>query len=311
MGAASAPALVFWQGGAEWPSAIVHSSLLSNSTDWAAALERHAQPAVPLLTPATALQQLGACSLSSGVAEAPHGALCVLLLGQGARLAAAQAGLQSLLGELSTGGSGGGSAEQRTAGSLLVGGMLQLAWADGGQQQALCRHLLLWPGALPRSSGVCEPWWRHRLASLLGRGRQLLQPSLVAYRQRQPSGAGGQLVVGAFQGSLKDREELVAWLAALGDAGERGRLLRPAPPLNVPLAHPASTWPALAALLLQALHLASRAELLWRQAAAAVGAAARRVDWRRVAQLGLAGGALLGLKWVLDLLSGSEGEHRP
>lgn len=308
VGAASVPALVFWQGSTQQPSAIVQGSLLVNSTGWAAAVERHAWPAVPQLTPASASRQLSACSLSTRAAESLPGALCVLLLGRGTQLADARASLEALHSELSSGGSGA-KAEQRAAASLLAQGKLQLAWADSGRQRALCRHLMLWSGtSMQQGASLCEPWWRRQVGALLGQQRQQLQPALVAYRQTQPGSRDRQLPVASYPGSLEDREALAAWLAALGDVSRQGHLLRPAPLLDVQLAASADMWPALAALLLRALHLASRAELLWQRAASVVGAAAGRVDWRRVAQAALAAGALLGVKWVLDTLGGTEGE---
>ncbi|KAL4447527.1 hypothetical protein ABPG75_004746 [Micractinium tetrahymenae] len=308
VGATSAPALVFWHSSAERPSAVVQGSLPTNSIDWAAEIGRHARPTVPLLTAASAAQQLPACRLSASAAEGPPSALCVLLLGQGRQLAAARARLEALHSELSSGGSRvwtgrGRSPEQRQAGEMLAQGLLQLAWTDSSQQQALCRHLVLWGGSPAHSSCLCGPRWR--LGALFGQQQQ--QTVLLAYRLH-PTGRHGQLLIAAYQGGLEAPQQVVAWLAAIGDSSRQGRLLRPAPPLDVPLARSADARPALAALLLPALHLASRAELLWQQAAGVVAAAVGHINWWLIMQVAMTAGALLGLKWVLDLLSGSDEE---
>lgn len=296
------------------PFATVQGSPQASSIDWAAELARHTRPAVPQLTAASS-PQLQACRAQASTGEAPVWQLCVLLLGRGGPLAAARGSLEALHSGLSSGGAdtgaqavGGGSAEQRVAGSLLAQGKVQLAWVDCGRQRPLCRHLLLWTGSSQPFSRLCGSWWRH-LAALLGRRQQQqLRPVLVAYRRQQVGGRAGHLSVAAYSGSLHDVQQLAAWVGAVSDANSQGHPLRPAPPLDMPLAGPACTLPALGPLLLRALHLASQAELLWQQAAEAASVALQQVDWRRAAQLAAVAGALLGLKWGLDVLSGSEGE---
>ena len=55
--------------------------------------------------------------------------------------------------------------------------------------------------------------------------------------------------------------------------------------------------------------LASRADLLWQQAAEAAGGALRLVDWRAFAMTTLIAVAICSFKFLLDWLSGKEGER--
>lgn len=337
VGAASGPALIFWRGSAEQPAAVVQGSLLTNSIRWAAEVEQHTWQPLPQLHAASAAQQLPACQLGLLHAEGNASfedisgpAWCMVLLGRGLPLAEGRAALEAALGQLASGGRGGGarsgryawgqrSPVLRRAAQLLADGRVQAAWADARQQRALCTHLLRWSGSSSSSSAdtscLCVPWWRRLPAAMLGqcRGQQTPQPKLVAYRQHRHGsrsssvGSGRSLQqLSAYEGSLADVEQLAGWLAAVSGDTRQPHVLRLAPLFSNLLVEAS---PAVAATLaIQLLHLASWGELLWQRAARATSGALGGVNWHQVGMAVLLGAGLLSLKWVLDFLSGSEGE---
>jgi hypothetical protein len=313
LGVTSAPALVFWRGAEQGPL-VVQGSLLTNSIDYAAEVDRHIQQPVPPLHAGSA-HLLPACQLGmlSAAEGAPPGALCVLLLGRSGQrsLGAGRVALEALHRQL-TSGRRQGSAELRQAARLLAEQRLQLASADAAQQQQLCRHLLRWSGSAASSSCMCALWWQRLPAVALGQCSNQQQAVLVAYRQEQQQVGGSsrsrrrQLLVAAFTGSLADQQQLAAWLVAVASS-QPTQLLLPAPLPAAQLAEDGA--PVLNVLLLRGVLLASQAELAWRQVAAAAGGVLRLISWRQLVVPALLAGGMAALKWLLDLLGGEGGRR--